>query len=157
MTVDGNYFQSGGTFDAPLHGTGVQIDKVAVTSGHTVTLTGGDLEPFGVTFALGQEFDDIMTFQAGELTGTFATILGGGNGVTKDLGNGLTLEAFYNNAQGNISLEIVPTPPPTGKIWNDGTGNWTTDSNKWTAPGRAAADRRCDHRHDHQRQCDLEQ
>ena len=23
----------------------------------------------------------------------------------------------------------------TGKIWNDGTGNWTTDPNKWTAPG----------------------
>jgi hypothetical protein len=134
LTVDGNYSQSGGTFDAPLHGTGIQIDKVAVTNGHTVTLTGGDLDPFGVTFAKGQEFDDIMTFQPNQLTGTFATILGGGNGVTKDLGNGLTLEAFYNNGQGNISLEVVPTPPP-GKIWNDGTGNWTTDPNKWTAPG----------------------
>ena len=47
-----------------------------------------------------------MTFEPGQLTGTFATSQGGGNGVTKDLGNGLTLEALYNNAQGNISLGL---------------------------------------------------
>jgi fibronectin-binding autotransporter adhesin len=111
ITNDGNYSQSGGTFDAPLHGTGVQIDKVDVTAGHTVTLTGGDLEPFGVTFALGQEFDDIMTFEPNELTGTFATILGGGNGTSVDLGNGLTLEAIYDNAGGDIALEVVKTVP----------------------------------------------
>ena len=31
----------------------------------------------------------------------------------------------------------MPTdpPPPPGKIWNDAIGNWTTDPNKWTAPG----------------------
>jgi hypothetical protein len=95
LTIDGNYTQSGGTFSALLHAANPQIDSVHVTAGHTVTLTGGDLEPFGVTFALGQTFNNIMTFQSQQLTGTFATILGGGNGVTKDLGNGLTLEAFY--------------------------------------------------------------
>jgi hypothetical protein len=97
----------------------VQIDKVDVTAGHTVTLTGGDLEPFGVTFALGQEFDDIMTFEPGELTGTFATILGGGDGTSVNLGNGLTLEAIYDNPGGDISLEVVPTvavpAPPIGR------------------------------------------
>ena len=72
LTIDGNYLQSGGTFSALLHGTGVQIDKVDVTAGHTVSLTGGDLKPSGVTFALGQTFDDIVTFQPGKLTGTFA-------------------------------------------------------------------------------------
>ena len=51
-----------------------------------------------------------------------------------DLGGGLSLEAFYNNAAGNISLAVVPTPLG-GKVWNDATGNWTTDPNKWTAPG----------------------
>src|SRR5438477_3370593 len=79
LTIEGNYSQSGGTFDALLHGTGDQIDKVTVTNGHTVTLTGGDLEALGVNFALGQMFNNIMTFQAGELTGTFATLQGHGN------------------------------------------------------------------------------
>ena len=52
-----------------------------------------------------------MTFQPGELTGTFATILGGGDGTSVDLGNGLTLEAIYDNAGGDISLEVVKTVP----------------------------------------------
>jgi hypothetical protein len=84
---------------------------VDVTAGHTVTLTSGDLEPTGVTFALGQEFDDIMTFEPGELTGTFATILGGGDGTSVNLGDGLTLEAIYDNAGGDISLEVISTVP----------------------------------------------
>jgi hypothetical protein len=45
LTVNGNYAQSGGTFDAELRGTGVQLNEVNITNGHTVTLTGGDLEP----------------------------------------------------------------------------------------------------------------
>ena len=109
LAINGNYSQSGGTFDALLHGTGVQIDEVNVTSGHSVNLTGGDLEAFGVTFALGQVFEDIMTFQPCELTGTFATLQGGGNGTSVDLGNGLTLDAIYDNAGGDISLEVTKT------------------------------------------------
>jgi hypothetical protein len=116
LTNNGNYGQSGGTFDALLHGTGMQIDEVNVTNGHSVTLAGGDLEAFGVTFALGQVFEDIMTFQPGELSGTFATLQGGGNGTMVDLGNGLTLEAIYDNSAGNISLEVVPTPVPAPLI-----------------------------------------
>jgi hypothetical protein len=69
------------------------------------------MEAFGVTFVLGQVFEDVMTFQPGELTGTFATINGGGNGTSVDLGNGLTLEAIYDNKGGDISLEVVPTVP----------------------------------------------
>jgi hypothetical protein len=135
LVINGNYAQSGGTFSELLQGTGVQNYEVNVTSGHSVTLTGGDLQPFGVTFALGQEFDDIMTFQPGELTGTFATILGGGNGTTRDLGNGLTLEAIYDNAGGDISLRVIPTTVGNTITWNDATGNWTTDTTKWTPTG----------------------
>ena len=111
LTVNGNYAQSGGTFDALLHGTGAQIDAVNVGGGDSVHLTGGNLQVSGVAFALGQMFNDIMTFQPGELSGTFATLQGGGNGNSVNLGNGLTLEALYNNAGGNISLEVIPTPP----------------------------------------------
>jgi hypothetical protein len=49
-------------------------------------------------------FEDIMTFQP-------ASILGGGNGTSIDLGNGLTLEAIYDNKGRDISLEVVPTVP----------------------------------------------
>jgi hypothetical protein len=140
LTIDGNYGQSGGTFSELLHGTGVQIDKVAVTSGNPVNLTGGNLQVSGVTFALGQEFDDIMTFQPGELSGTFATLQGGGNGTTFDLGGGLTLMAIYDNAGGDISLKVIPTvTPPPGKIWIDATGNWTTDTAKWSPSGAPVA------------------
>jgi hypothetical protein len=52
-----------------------------------------------------------MTFQPGELTGTFATLLCGGDGTSVDLGNGLMLEAIYEIAGGDISLEVVPTVP----------------------------------------------
>ena len=124
LSVNGNYAQSGGTFDTLLHGTGIQIDKVAVGSGDSVHLTGGNLQVSGVTFAAGQMFDDIMTFQPGDLTGTFATINGGGNGDMVNLGGGLTIEALYNNAAGNISVRGGPTtaggnprstPPATGR------------------------------------------
>ena len=109
LTVNGNYAQSGGTFDALLHGTGIQIDAVNVGGGDSVHLTGGNLQVSGVAFALGQMFNDIMTFTPNDLTGTFATLQGGGNGNMVNLGNGLTLEALYNNAGGNISLKVIPT------------------------------------------------
>jgi hypothetical protein len=84
-------------------------------------------------------FNDIMTFQPGELSGTFATLQGGGNGNMVNLGGGLTLEALYNNAQGNISLEVIPTPVGNTITWNDATGNWTTDTTKWTPTGPPVA------------------
>ncbi len=135
LTINGNYAQSGGTFNELLHGTGTQIDVVSVGNGDSVSLTGGNLQVSGVTFALGQMFNDIMTFQPGELTGTFATLQGGGNGNMVNLGGGLTLEALYNNAAGNISLEVVPTQVSNTITWNDATGNWTTDTTKWTPTG----------------------
>jgi hypothetical protein len=106
LTIDGNYFQSGGTFSELLHGTGVQLDKVDVTAGHTITLTGGNLQVSGVTFALGQMFNNIITFQPGGLSGTFSHLQGGGDGTTVNLGGGLILKALYNNLAGNISLEV---------------------------------------------------
>jgi hypothetical protein len=135
LTIAGNYFQSGGIFAELLHGTGVQLDKVAVTNGHTVNLTGGNLQLSGVTFALGQVFNDIMTFQPGGLSGTFATIQGGGNGTFVDIGNGLRLTAIYDNAGGDISLQVGSTPVGNVITWNDAVGNWTTDTAKWTPTG----------------------
>ena len=79
-----------------------------------------------------------MTFQPGELTGTFATIQGGGNGTFVDIGNGLRLTAIYDNAGGNISIE-VGSPDVPGKIWIDATGNWTTDTAKWSPAGAPIA------------------
>jgi len=64
-------------------------------------------------------FEDLMTFQPGELTGTFATLQGGGNGTSVDLGNGLTLDAIYDNAGGDISLEVTKTVSvPAPFAWN---------------------------------------
>ena len=91
LTIDGNYFQSGGTFAELLHGIGDQIDKVNVTAGHTVNLTGGNLQLSGITFAAGQMFNNVITFQPGELSGTFATLQGGGDGNMVNLGNNLAL------------------------------------------------------------------
>jgi PEP-CTERM motif len=116
LTIDGNYFQSGGTFSELLHGTGDQLDKVAVTSGHTVNLTGGNLQLSGISFALGQEFDNIMKFQPGGLSGTFAMIQGGGNGRFVDIGNGLRLNVIYDNAGGDISIQVGPSQGSTPAI-----------------------------------------
>ena len=63
--------------------------------------------------------------------GTFGTLEGGGNGTSVNLGGGLTLEAFYNNAAGNISLQVVNTPATTAFIWKDATGSWDT-AGDWT-------------------------
>ena len=129
LTVSGAYNQSGGTLAALLQGTGEgQVGTVAVASGNSVKLTGGNLTsaPGSIAYAAGQTFSDVMTFQPGQLFGTFAQLQGLGNGVSANLGGGLTLEAFYNNSVGNISLGVISTPATTGFTWTDGTADWNT-------------------------------
>ena len=129
LTINGNYNQSGGTLAALSQGTSAgQIGTVAVASGHSLNLNGGNLASASgsIAYAAGQIFDNVVTFQPGQLFGTFTELQGLGNGVSANLGGGLTLEALYNNSAGNITLEVVSTPATTGFTWTDGTANWNT-------------------------------
>ena len=65
---------------------------------------------------------------------------------------GSTLEAFYNNAAGNISLEVVDTPATTALIWKDATGSWDT-AGDWMMATLLMPGGRCDDRQHHDRQC----
>ncbi len=134
LTVNGSYNQTGGTLAALLQGTSPsQIGTLAVQSGNAVNLNGGNLAHAAgsIAYAAGQSFADVATFQPGQLFGTFGQLEGAGNGTSVNLGGGLTLEAFYNNAAGNISLQVVDTPATTALIWKDATGSWDT-AGDWT-------------------------
>jgi hypothetical protein len=138
LTVNGTYNRSGGTLAALLQGTGAgQIGQVHLTNGTSLNLNGGNLARASgsISYAAGQTFSNVVTFQPGQLFGTFTQLEGLGNGVSANLGGGLTLEALYNNAAGNITLQVVNTPASNTITWNDGTGYWTTDTTKWTPAG----------------------
>jgi len=138
LTVNGSYNQNGGTLAALLQGTGAgQIGQAHLTNGTSLNLNGGNLAraPGSINYAAGQTFSNVVTFQPGQLFGTFTQLEGLGNGVSANLGGGLTLEALYNNAAGNVTLQVVNTPASNTITWNDGTGNWTTDTTKWTPNG----------------------
>ncbi len=74
-----------------------------------------------------------MTFGAGHLVGQFAAIQDGasiGGGSFVDLGDGTSLEVFYNNGPGNIQIERVNNASlATSYKWTDATGNWSTAAN----------------------------
>src|ERR1700746_66285 len=138
LTVNGSYNQTSGTLAALLQGTGAgQIGQVHLTNGTSLNLDGGNLAraPGSINYAAGQTFSNVVTFQPGQLFGTFTQLEGLGNGVSANLGGGLTLEALYNNAAGNITLQVVNTPASNTITWNDGPGNWTPDTPKWTPNG----------------------
>jgi hypothetical protein len=138
LTVNGGYNQTGGTLAALLQGTSAsQIGQVHLTNGTPLNLNAGNLQsaPGSISYATGQVFSNVVTFQPGQLFGTFSQLQGLGNGVSANLGGGLTLEALYNNAAGNITLQVVNTPGSNTIIWNDGTGNWQSDTAKWTPNG----------------------
>ena len=71
-----------------------------------------------------------MTFGAGDLVGQFAAVQDGsaiGDGSNVNLGDGTTLEVFYNNDGGNIQIERVNNSSlATSYNWTDATGNWST-------------------------------
>jgi hypothetical protein len=73
----------------------------------------------------------VMTFAPGHQFGLFSALqFGTRTGV--DLGDGTTLEAFYNNSTGNIQLERVATPATTSFHWIDGADSWDNASD-WSA------------------------
>ena len=130
LTVIGNYNQSGtGDLEANLGGGGTTSGVVTDTGGF-VNLTGGTLSvsgtpPVGTTLT-------VMTFGAGDLVGQFAAVQDGaaiGDGSFVNLGDGTSLEVFYNNGAGNIQIERVNNASlATSYNWTDGTANWSTAS-----------------------------
>ena len=128
LTVNGNYNQSGtGDLEANIGGGGTSSGVVADTGGF-VNLTGGTLS-VSSTPAIGSLLT-VMTFGAGDLVGQFAAIQDGsstGDGSFVDLGDGTSLEVFYNNDAGNIQIERVNNASlATTYKWTDATGNWST-------------------------------
>ena len=132
LTVSGDYDQSGtGNLVANIGGGGTTSGVVADTGGGYVNLTGGTLS-VSSTPAIGQVLT-VMTFGAGHLVGQFAAIQDGasiGGGSFVDLGDGTSLEVFYNNGPGNIQIERVNNASlATSYKWTDATGNWNTAAN----------------------------
>ena len=123
LTVEGNYAQSGGTLTEVIGGTGAsQAGLIDVLGGAiplsagtldvpgaAVTLSGGTLVADfanGFSPTLGETFT-VMSFTAGDLSGEFGALAyhNGSTTVTGDssrvnIGNGLALEALYNNGLG---------------------------------------------------------
>jgi hypothetical protein len=133
LTIDGGYVNQGGALSTMLTGTGArQTGTIAVGSG-TVTLAGGTLAATtgnGLSFAAGQSFTP-LTFGSRNLTGVFTLLTADGNtgnGTNVSLGNGLTLEASYNDTAGNVTLQVINTPTTTADTWNGGTGTFSTTS-----------------------------
>ena len=130
LTVNGSYDQSGtGDLEANLGAGGTTSGVVADTGGGYVNLTGGTLSvsgppPVGTVLT-------VMTFAVGHLVGQFAAIQDGttaiGDGSFVNLGDGTSIEAFYNNDAGNIQIERVNNSSlATSYNWTDGTANWIT-------------------------------
>jgi hypothetical protein len=143
LTIDGTYNQSGtGALDANIANGGGSAGVVAVAAGYYVNLSGGTLvvsstPQVGVLMT-------VMTFQAGYLIGQFASVQDGsaiGDGSNVNLGDGTTLEVFYNNDSGTIQIERVENSTlATTYEWTDGTANWNTPSD-WSGgvvPGPTA-------------------
>jgi hypothetical protein len=128
LTVNGAYNQSGtGDREANI-GSGGTTSGVVADTGGFVTLTGGTLSVSG-TPAVGT-LVKVMTFGAGDLVGQFAAIQDGskiGDGSNVNLGDGTTLELFYNNDGGNIQIERVNNSSLVATYnWTDAIGNWST-------------------------------
>ena len=132
LTVSGDYDQSGtGNLEANIGGGGTTSGVLADTGGGYVNLTGGTLS-VSSTPAIGTLLT-VMTFGTGHLVGQFAAIQDGasiGGGSFVNLGDGTSLEVFYNNSAGNIQIERVNNASlATSYKWTDGTGNWNTAAN----------------------------
>lgn len=135
LTVDGNYSQtSGGVLDQLIQGSvtrGTQYSAINVTG--SVSLAGAlDVTTLnGFTLAANQSYD-LMNFTPGTLTGTFGTleydnIATSGSGMNLlNIGNQLALSINYNNAAGEVLLDVVTAQPaPTSDSWIGTTDNWS--------------------------------
>jgi hypothetical protein len=103
------------------------VSAVVADTGGFVNLSGGTLS-VSSTPSVGSLLT-VMTFGAGDLVGQFAAVqdatsVGGGSFV--NLGDGTSIEVFYNNAAGNIQIDRVNNASlATSYNWIDGTANWS--------------------------------
>ena len=154
LTESGAYKQSGsGVLQTDINtGDSQQSSVIAVTgtpgtpgAAGSVNLEGGTLLIDAETsLALNMPYT-VMTFGAGDLYGEFAKVetegtLGSntGNGDSVSVGGGKTLEVLYNEAAGDIEVELVTTPSSTTYDWDIGGGTWNASSGAdWNPPGNS--------------------
>ena len=152
LNVSGAYSQSGtGVLQADINTGDTQQSSIINVTGTpgtpgapgSVNLSGGTLLiDAQSSLALNTPYT-VMTFGANDLYGQFAQVetegsLGShtGNGNSVNLGNGQTLEVLYNEASGDIQVEVVSTPASTTYTWDVGSGTWNASSGAdWNPPG----------------------
>ena len=152
LNVSGAYSQSGtGVLQADINtGNSQQSSIIAVTGTPGTPGAPGSVNLSGGTLLIDAESSlalntpyTVMTFGANDLYGQFAQVetegtLGShtGNGNSVNLGNGDTLEVLYNEASGDIQVEVVATPASTTYTWDVGSGTWNASSGAdWNPPG----------------------
>ena len=138
LNVSGAYTQSGtGILQTDINtGDSQQSSTINVTgtpgtpgASGSVNLAGGTLLIDGESsLALNTPYT-VMTFGANDLYGQFAQVetegsLGShtGNSNSVNLGDGDTLEVLYNEASGDVQVELVSTPASTTYTWDVGSG-----------------------------------
>lgn len=128
LSITGSFSQNaGGTWQELFTGTGMgQYSLIDINGSVSLDGTLNILTDNGFTFAPGQTFT-IADFTPGNLSGNFANMVFGsysGNGTSLDIGNNLTIDAWYNNALGNIQLHVsqVSSVPLPGAVWLLGSG-----------------------------------
>jgi len=153
LTVSGAYKQTGnaGILQADINTGAAQKSSIIKVTGSpgtpgasgSVNLAGGTLLiDAQSSLALNTPYT-VMTFGAGHLYGQFGQVqtegaLGShtGNGNSVNLGNGQTLEVLYNEASGDVQVELVTTPSSTTYTWDVGSGTWNASSGAdWNPPG----------------------
>jgi hypothetical protein len=114
LTINGKLLDHG-AIDATLTAAGTGHSSLIAVTGDKVVLKGATLsldirDPENLH--AGETFD-ILDFTPGTLKSHFQTITDGthsGDGNSLDLGNGLTLDAIYDNAGGHLELVVEATP-----------------------------------------------
>jgi hypothetical protein len=152
LNVSGAYSQSGsGILQTDINTGNPQQSSIIAVSGSPGTPdTPGSVNLSGGTLLIDDQSSlvlntpyTVMTFAANDLYGQFAQVqtegtLGShtGNGNSVNLGNGDTLEVLYNEAAGDIQVELVSTPASTSYTWDVGSGTWNALSGgDWNPPG----------------------
>jgi hypothetical protein len=144
LTITGNYTQSAtGTLVEAVAGTddtGGTADPTDTWStlkvSGAVDLQGGALpvssNASSDDIALGNSFT-VMTFTPGELTGTFSSLDGVAGQAFTNIGHGLGLWLDYDNAGGNITVNVANAG--VTDTWTGGSGNWSTGTWSPRTPG----------------------
>jgi hypothetical protein len=126
LTVGGNYTQAApATLTLQASSTTV-YSSLAPAGG--VNIAGGQLffDAHNVSLTAGQTYN-LFTFAGGDLQGVYDTLrVDNSTGASTDvnLGNNLTAGLVYDDAAGDIQLQIAATPTTTADSWNFGPGNF---------------------------------